>query len=331
MAITVSAQPRGVDRGTPVFQNEDVVFYKIDDHTWAGNGHLMSNESLYIVEGNNSALLIDVGTNIKDLDKIVASITDKPVKLVATHVHPDHIGASVNYFDEVYIHPADTVNVASMMGNYRGKIIYMKEGDVFDLGGRRIEVVHTPGHTPGSVTFLDYAAGYGFSGDSFGSGNLLVFDKMSSFISTCEKMKKIMADKGIKVLYPGHFFGANLETPNELIPRRGVYVSLLELEGCRYRGVTNIGFRPTVTPGAGAALSIETHLLDFDRDIYGAPVTLEFLMRLRDERRFAGLPELQAQIGKDVRDARRYFRRLGSGASAPAGALHREGTSAHYA
>ena len=216
MAITVSAQPRGVDRGTPVFQNEDVVFYKIDDHTWAGNGHLMSNESLYIVEGNNSALLIDAGTNIKDLDKIVASITDKPVKLVATHVHPDHIGASVNYFDEVYIHPADTVNVASMMGNYQGKIIYMKEGDVFDLGGRRIEVVHTPGHTPGSVTFLDYAAGYGFSGDSFGSGNLLVFDKMSSFISTCEKMKKIMADKGIKVLYPGHFFGANLETPKRV-------------------------------------------------------------------------------------------------------------------
>lgn len=216
MAITVSAQPRGVDRGTPVFQNEDVVFYKIDDHTWAGNGHLMSNESLYIVEGSTSALLIDAGTNIKDLDKIVASITDKPVKLVATHVHPDHTGASVNYFDEVYIHPADTVNVASMMGNYQGKIIYMKEGDVFDLGGRRIEVVHTPGHTPGSVTFLDYAAGYGFSGDSFGSGNLLVFDKISSFISTCEKMKKIMADKGIKVLYPGHFFGANLETPKRV-------------------------------------------------------------------------------------------------------------------
>ena len=113
---------------------------------------------------------------------------------------------------------------------------------------------------------------------------------------------------------------ANLETPNELIPRRGVYVSLLELEGRRYRGVTNIGFRPTVDPGAGAALSIETHLLDFDRDIYGAPVTLEFLVRLRDERRFAGLPELVAQIDKDIRDARRYFRCLDLGASAPGGA-----------
>jgi len=215
-AFSLSAQPQSVDRGEPVFQNDDVVFYKIDDHTWAGNGHMMSNESLYIVEGTNSALLIDAGTNIKDLDKVVASITNKPVKLVATHVHPDHTGASITYFDEIYIHPADTVNVASMMGNYQGKINYLKEGEVFDLGGRKIEVIHTPGHTPGSVTFLDYDAGYGFSGDSFGSGNLLVFDKMSSFIATCEKMKKIMADNGIKVLYPGHFFGANLETPKRV-------------------------------------------------------------------------------------------------------------------
>lgn len=215
-AVSLSAQPGNVDRGEPVFKNDDVVFYKIDDHTWAGNGHLMSNEALYIIEGEKSALLIDAGTNIKDLDSIVATITSKPVTLVATHVHPDHTGASINYFDEVYIHQADTVNVASMMGDYKGKTLYLKDGQVFDLGGRKIEVVHTPGHTPGSVTFLDYAAGYGFSGDSFGSGNLLVFDKLSSFISTCEKMKKIMAEKGIKVLYPGHFFGSNLETPKRV-------------------------------------------------------------------------------------------------------------------
>jgi riboflavin kinase / FMN adenylyltransferase len=103
---------------------------------------------------------------------------------------------------------------------------------------------------------------------------------------------------------------ANLKTPNELIPRRGIYVSLIGIDGRKYRGVTNIGFRPTVDPDAGAALSIETFILDFDKDIYGKNVTLEFLVRLRDERRFSGVEDLVAQIQKDIVNARRYFRWL---------------------
>ena len=69
---------------------------------------MMYNESLYLLEGNDKAVLIDAGTKIKDLDKIVASITKKPIMLVATHVHPDHTGSAINYFPEIYINPADT-------------------------------------------------------------------------------------------------------------------------------------------------------------------------------------------------------------------------------
>ena len=101
---------------------------------------------------------------------------------------------------------------------------------------------------------------------------------------------------------------ANLQTPNELVPRRGVYVTLFNVEGHRYEAVTNIGFRPTVTDKA--TLSIETHLFDFDRDVYGKKATLEFLMRLRDERRFSGMAELVDRIQKDKENARRYFRWL---------------------
>ncbi|MCK9437785.1 MAG: hypothetical protein M0Q12_11330, partial [Synergistaceae bacterium] len=75
-------------KGKIVFSNDDVVFHQIDEHTWVGSGHEMWHESLYLIEGNNKAILIDAGTNIKDLDKIVSSITKKPVVLVATHVHP---------------------------------------------------------------------------------------------------------------------------------------------------------------------------------------------------------------------------------------------------
>jgi hydroxyacylglutathione hydrolase len=93
--LAVVAQPRApqID-GKEVFKNDDVVFHQLDDHTWIGSGHVMASESLYLLEGNDKALLIDAGTKIADLDKVVASITKKPVMLVATHVHPDHVGST---------------------------------------------------------------------------------------------------------------------------------------------------------------------------------------------------------------------------------------------
>ena len=100
---------------------------------------------------------------------------------------------------------------------------------------------------------------------------------------------------------------ANLKTPNDIIPRRGIYVTLFKVEGRTYKGVTNIGFRPTVDKSASAALSIETHVLDFAKDVYEKEADVEFLIRLRDERRFAGESALINQIQKDMQNARRYF------------------------
>jgi riboflavin kinase/FMN adenylyltransferase len=106
---------------------------------------------------------------------------------------------------------------------------------------------------------------------------------------------------------------ANLRTSNELIPRKGVYVTLLNVDREQHRGVTNVGVRPTVSSGGPeATVTIETHLLDFRGDIYGKEVTLEFLIRLRDERRFPDTQALVSQIQKDVRRARRYLRWLDS-------------------
>jgi hydroxyacylglutathione hydrolase len=202
--------------GEEVLKNEDVVFHQIDDHTWVGTGHLASNESLYLVEGNDRAVLIDAGTQITDLDKIVASITKKPITLVATHVHPDHIGAA-GYFPEIYINPADTVGIPQMMPDYKGEIKFLRDGETIDLGNRQLEVVFTPAHTPGSTTFIDKNAGYGFSGDSFGSGNLLLFSgTFSDLIASCEKMSAVMEKEGIEYLYPGHYNGRNPETKQRI-------------------------------------------------------------------------------------------------------------------
>jgi len=205
------AQPMAPQiEGKEVFKNADVVFHQIDAHTWVGSGHMMASESLYLVEGNDKAVLIDAGTRIANLGKIVSSITTKPIMLVVTHAHPDHTGSAINDFPELSINPGDAAS--PFMADYKGKIKELEDGEVIDLGGRELEVVFTPGHTPGATTFVDKTAGYGFSGDSFGSGNLLLFGTFSTLLTSCQKTSAIMEKYGITHLYPGHYFGKNVET-----------------------------------------------------------------------------------------------------------------------
>lgn len=199
-----------------VFRNDDVEFHQIDEHTWHGNGHLVYNESIYLIEGETSAILLDAGTKIPNLKKIVENIVKKPVTLIATHVHGDHTGSAVNEWDTIWINAADEVNVPKNMPNYKGTKMYLTDGQVFDLGGRQIEVVFTPGHTPGSTTFIDKKAHYGFSSDAFGSENLLVFTDLSTQISTCNRMMRFVEKYDIKYFYPGHYWGHNLETPERI-------------------------------------------------------------------------------------------------------------------
>ena len=87
-----------------------------------------------------------------------------------------------------------------------------------------------------------------------------------------------------------------LYEPLKLVPGRGVYVVEVEVLGKKYRGMTNIGLRPTV---GGTTTTIETHILDFDEDIYGLPLRITFLRRLRDEIHFPSLDALKAQLELD--------------------------------
>ncbi len=94
---------------------------------------------------------------------------------------------------------------------------------------------------------------------------------------------------------------ANLAVPTELmIPADGVYAVWAEVSGGRHRAVVNIGTRPTFDGGDRV---VEAHLLDFDQDLYGLDMRLEFVDRLRDERRFAGIDELVGQIRHDIQAA----------------------------
>ena len=101
---------------------------------------------------------------------------------------------------------------------------------------------------------------------------------------------------------------ANLASANELLPPSGVYATTAALGGIEHPSVTNIGTRPTF--GSGGAVTVETHLLDGSRDLYGSHLRLSFVQRIRDERAFADIDALRAQIEADCRAARRLFDRI---------------------
>ncbi|MGX8707460.1 MAG: bifunctional riboflavin kinase/FMN adenylyltransferase, partial [Bacteroidales bacterium] len=92
-----------------------------------------------------------------------------------------------------------------------------------------------------------------------------------------------------------------LYEPLKQIPANGVYAVWVDVLGRRHKGVCNIGTRPTV--GLGGGRTIETHILDFDEDIYGLDLRIEFCARLRDERRFDSMEALGRQLAQDRQKA----------------------------
>jgi riboflavin kinase/FMN adenylyltransferase len=98
---------------------------------------------------------------------------------------------------------------------------------------------------------------------------------------------------------------ANLSAHSEQFPPNGVYVAEARIDGELYRGVINLGIRPTVSSGKSERV-LEIHLFDFNRDIYGHEVEVRFLKFLRPEKKFANLEALVQQIRQDVERARQF-------------------------
>ena len=165
---------------------------EIAPNTYAINEYGIAAE--FLVIGQERALLIDTGCGLLDLPSIVRRFTDKPFDVVLTHGHVDHTGG-IGWFDRVYLHPADFDEVEHVdltrLKNYNRSLgeqgafqayeynpdavhpiekipplIPLKEGFVFDLGGRKLEVLETPGHTPGSIVLIDDTVRILFSGDA---------------------------------------------------------------------------------------------------------------------------------------------------------------------
>lgn len=110
------------------------------------------------------------------------------------------------------------------------------------------------------------------------------------------------SDRGSRIGLPT----ANISPwPLKKLPGVGVYASHVYLEGNTYQGITNIGYRPTFEEQS--LPNMETHILGFDGNIYGKEITLEFIKKIRDERKFSGVESFLAQIEQDKADAHRIF------------------------
>ncbi|MDP6503694.1 MAG: riboflavin biosynthesis protein RibF, partial [Planctomycetota bacterium] len=101
---------------------------------------------------------------------------------------------------------------------------------------------------------------------------------------------------------------ANIAPHHEILPPIGVYACTVSVEGRTFKAVSNIGVRPTVSKAGDQ--TIETHILDYEGDLYGQVLEVEFHRLLRPEKQFSGLDDLREQIAKDTEEARRTLEEI---------------------
>jgi riboflavin kinase/FMN adenylyltransferase len=97
------------------------------------------------------------------------------------------------------------------------------------------------------------------------------------------------------------------QEPRKLIPPDGVYACIVHILGEKHGGMLNIGYRPTLKTGQKQR-SVEVHILDFERDIYSEETTIEFIERIRDEKKFTGLKQLKARLSIDEKIVRKVLK-----------------------
>ena len=188
----------------------------------------------YLIQGKDWALLVDTGLGTGDIKMVVEKITSSPIVVVNTHAHWEHIGGN-HLFDIVAIHPHEAEKLeqgisAEDMIPYLQEVpdntefatqwpipgmfhthpsqasFFLNHGDPIDLGGGRVlEVLHTPGHTPGSICLLDEASRLLFTGDTIHLGQLgahLAESNLSKYAETANSLYSIGWD--INLVLPGH-------------------------------------------------------------------------------------------------------------------------------
>lgn len=186
----------------------------------------------YLLCGTSRALLVDSGLGVADIRAVTNRLTSLPLLVATTHVHWDHIGGHKNYTDsEIAVHeqekdwlsgrfplplsvvkhnltrepcefPADfSIDHYQIFQGIPQRLLH--DGDSITLGNRKLQVMHTPGHSPGHCCFYEPARGYLFSGDLIYGGCLDAFYPTTDAELFWQSVKKIQPLK-IARIFPGH-------------------------------------------------------------------------------------------------------------------------------
>ncbi|WP_018753778.1 MBL fold metallo-hydrolase [Paenibacillus sanguinis] len=212
----------------------------------------------YLLEGSERALLIDSGLGICDISVEVKKLTDKPVTAIATHIHWDHIGGH-KYYHDFYAHEAELNWLSGefplSMDAIREMVLdrcdspegynvdtyeffqgtptrVLHDGDMIDLGGRIITVLHTPGHSPGHMCFWEAASGYLFTGDLVYKDTLFAYYPSTdpqAYLSSLEKIAALP----VKKVFPAHH---GLIIQPEILIRMRDALRQLKIDGNLHHG-----------------------------------------------------------------------------------------------
>ena len=203
-------------------------------------------------------MLIDTGLGICDISEEVKKLTDKRITAVATHIHWDHIGGH-QYYTDFYAHEAEldwlTGGFPLSMETIRSMVTdrcdlpegyqvntyqffqgvptrVLKDGDTIDLGGRKITVLHTPGHSPGHICFWEADRGYLFTGDLVYKDTLFAYYPSTDPQAYLASLEKIAA-LPVKKIFPAHH---SLDIQPEIVSRMRDAFSQLKAEGRLHHG-----------------------------------------------------------------------------------------------
>src|SRR5580700_1298982 len=186
----------------------------------------------YLIVGEKRALLFDTGMGIGDLKKVIAQLTKLPIILLNSHTHNDHVGDNWE-FSRIYGMDTDFTRqnargsrVDAQAEITSGQICgglpkgfdsnvyatrpwkitaYTHDGDRFDLGGRTLEVIATPGHTPDAISLLDRANGLLFTGDTYYPAPIWLFRPETDFDAYAASIRRLAAlAPQVKVVLGAH-------------------------------------------------------------------------------------------------------------------------------